>query len=132
MSPLGTDRKTFYQHIWNTVAAIPPGRVASYGLVADLAGHARSARYVGRALGAAPNRNELPWHRVVNAQGRISIPKTSKAHNEQIQRLIDESVEVNDGQIDMSRYGWQPDLDELMWGPTAFAIDGEDEVKKTE
>ena len=128
--PFQMNRKSFYQRVWNTVAAIPPGMVASYGQVAELSGYSRGARYVSRALGAAPDRNTLPWHRVVNAQGKISIPKSHRAHDEQIKRLRKESVEVDGDRIDMSVYGWQPDLDELLWGPSAFAIDEEPDQRQ--
>jgi methylated-DNA-protein-cysteine methyltransferase-like protein len=119
---LNSKPKVFYRRIWNTVAAIPLGRVASYGQVAELAGHARGARLVSRALRAAPASLDLPWHRVVNAHGRISIPKNRSSHDEQIQRLEKESVQVSGDRVDMSRYGWWPDLDELVWGPPALAI----------
>lgn len=113
----------FYARIWNAVAAIPYGRVASYGQIAELAGIARGARMVGWALGKAPDRMTLPWYRVLNAQGRISIPKGSRVRDEQIRRLTDEGVVVVDGCVDMRRYHWQPDLDELVWGPAAFGDD---------
>jgi len=113
-------RSDFYSRIWSAVAAIPYGRVASYGQIAELAGIARGARMVGWALGKAPDRMALPWYRVLNAQGRISIPKGSKARSEQIRRLTDEGIVVMDGRVDMRRYRWEPDLDELVWGPAAF------------
>jgi methylated-DNA-protein-cysteine methyltransferase-like protein len=109
-----------YPKIWNVVAAIPPGRVASYGQVAELAGIGRGARLVGWALGKAPDRAALPWHRVLNAQGKISIPAGSRSRTEQVRRLTEEGVVVNDGKVDMRRYRWEPDLDELLWGPAAF------------
>jgi len=109
-----------YPRIWNVVAAIPYGRVASYGQVAELAGIGRGARMIGWALGQAPDRAALPWHRVLNAQGKISIPKSSRARAEQIRRLTDEGIVVNDGKVDMRRYRWEPDIDELVWGPAAF------------
>ena len=112
----------FYRHVWNTVASIPPGRVASYGQIAKLAGIANGARLVGWALRGAPADIDLPWHRVVNAQGRISIPATDPAHGEQVRRLTAESVQVAGGFIDMSRYSWSPDLDELVWGPPSFEV----------
>jgi len=109
-----------YPRIWNVVAAIPHGHVASYGQVAELAGIGRGARMVGWALGQAPDRSALPWHRVLNAQGKISIPKGSRSRAEQIRRLNDEGIVVNDGKVDMRRYRWDPDIDELVWGPAAF------------
>ena len=75
---------------------------------------------VGWALGQAPDRATIPWHRVLNAQGRISIPEGSRARAEQIRRLTAEGIVVNDGKVDMGRYRWEPDIDELIWGPAAF------------
>ncbi len=76
--------------IWQVVAMIPNGRVASYGQVAKLAGMPSHARLVGRTLSNLPKRSKLPWHRVVNAQLQISNP-----HNPDLQakRLRREGVE---------------------------------------
>ena len=74
----------------------------------------------------APDRAALPWHRVLNAQGKISIPAGSRSRAEQIRRLTDEGIVVNDGKVDMRRYRWEPDLDELIWGPAAFGGPGTD------
>lgn len=115
-------RKNFHRSIWNTVAAIPPGRVASYGQIARLAGFANGARLVGWALRSAPPDIELPWHRVVNAKGRISISPTNPAHEEQQRRLRAESVAVAEGRVDMAVYAWSPNLDELVWGPPSFEL----------
>ena len=120
VEPLNTSRKDDYRRIWRTVAAVPSGRVASYGQIAELAGFSGRARLVVRALRDAPDSINLPWHRVVNVQGRISIPASNPARDEQLRRLVSESVAVTDGRIEMSRYRWQPDLDELVWGPPAF------------
>ncbi|MEM7053659.1 MAG: MGMT family protein, partial [Pseudomonadota bacterium] len=63
-----------YSRIWAVVASIPPGCVLNYGEVARLAGLPGRARMIGKALGLAPRSMKLPWFRVVNAQGKISIP----------------------------------------------------------
>jgi methylated-DNA-protein-cysteine methyltransferase-like protein len=95
--------------IWQVVAAIPPGKVASYGQVAALAGLGRGARQVGRALRELPGDSRLPWHRVINARGRISLPTGSRGHREQRERLLAEGVVVQEGgRIDLARYGWRP------------------------
>ena len=72
---------------------------------------------IGRALGAAPAEMNLPWFRVVNAQGKISIPKTSQRFSLQCELLEKEGIEVHDGQLDIDKYRWEPTLDELVWGP---------------
>lgn len=104
-----------YERMWRVVAAIPQGCVASYGQVAELAGVARGARQVGRALSSAPRDMKLPWHRVINAAGKIALPIGSSGYRRQRRRLIDEGVVVNAGRVNMKRYQWQPDLDEILW-----------------
>lgn len=107
-----------YQRIWQQAALIPEGSVASYGQIARLAGlPRRAARMVGRAVGAAPKELQLPWHRIVNAQGKIAIPKSRSGYERQQELLRAEGIEVSDGQLDMDRYRWDPTLDELIWGP---------------
>ncbi len=100
-----TSRK---QVIWQTVCAIPAGSVATYGQVAALAGMTGMARYVGYALASLPPGAEVPWHRVINAQGRISFPASSAQAREQTERLRLEGVEVSQGKIRLRRYQWQP------------------------
>lgn len=95
-----------YQAIWNIVSSIPRGKVASYGQVARLAGLQRRARLVGTALGEAPA-GRLPWHRVINAQGRIALPPNSPGFHEQRKRLREEGVLVVKGRVDLRKYGWK-------------------------
>jgi methylated-DNA-protein-cysteine methyltransferase-like protein len=93
--------------VWQVVAAIPEGKVATYGDIAYRAGMARAARRVGRALRALPANTTIPWHRVVNAQGRISLPEGSPSHLAQRERLEAEGVEFGiRGTIDLRGYGW--------------------------
>jgi methylated-DNA-protein-cysteine methyltransferase-like protein len=107
-----------YQRIWEQAALIPAGQVASYGQLARLAGlPRRAARMVGRALGAAPSELALPWHRVVNAQGRIAIPEGTDRYKRQIALLREEGIKVQNGQLNISKHGWDPSLDEILWGP---------------
>lgn len=78
--------------IWQVVREIPAGRVCSYGRVASLAGLAGAARLTGHALRSLPQDTQIPWHRVINSQGKISLPAGSKAYHEQQQRLQHEGV----------------------------------------
>ncbi len=110
-----------FQRVWSVVEAIPAGRVASYGQVAELAGLKGGARRVGGALGKAPDRGSLPWHRVLKADGKIAIPAGSAGREKQIRRLKGEGVAVIAGRVDMHKFQWQPDMDELIWGPMAFS-----------
>jgi methylated-DNA-protein-cysteine methyltransferase-like protein len=112
-----TDRKAL-ERIWKAVAAIPRGEVASYGAIARRAGLPRRARLVGHALKVAPARLRLPWHRVLNAQGRISLPAGSKAQRLQRRLLEEEGVVFRNGRVDLGKSGGL-DLDALLWRPRA-------------
>lgn len=97
--------------LWHVLAAIPPGRVSSYGRLAQLAGLGRGARLVGRWLGQLPDGTRLPWHRVLNSQGQLSLPADHPAGQEQIQRLQAEGVIVRNRRVNMARFGWPDQLD---------------------
>lgn len=105
------------ESIWRVVAAIPAGRVSTYGEVAKLAGLPRGARQVGRALGKAPASLGLPWFRVIGAGGRIALPKGTTGYRTQIRKLRAEGINVHNGRLRLPDYQWAPDLDELIWGP---------------
>ena len=98
--------------IWRIVARIPRGRVATYGQVARMAGIPGAARTVGWALGALPDDPGrgpvVPWHRVINAAGRVSVRGPGDAAcRRQIARLRREGIRpAVDGAIDLERYGW--------------------------
>ena len=109
------DREERARRIMATIEDIPRGRVASYGQVADIAGVPRGARQVGYVLRHLPAGHELPWHRVLRASGEIAFPKDSQGFREQVRRLKDEDVPVSRGRVNMERWRWQPDLDELIW-----------------
>ncbi len=87
---------------------VPRGRVASYGQVAALAGLAGHARQVGYALHALPEDHDVPWHRIVNAAGRISLRRESTGGALQRALLEAEGVVFHAGRIDLRRYGWTP------------------------
>jgi methylated-DNA-protein-cysteine methyltransferase-like protein len=100
--------------IWHIVTLIPEGKVLSYGKVADLAGLPGRARYVSRALKLAPDSLALPWHRVINSQGKISFPKDTEPFRLQQESLRLEGVIVNQGKINLSEYEWRPDMATLI------------------
>lgn len=106
------------QRIWDTICDIPQGKVASYGQIAEVAGIPRGARQVGYALRHLPKGSDVPWHRVIQASGKIAFDKDTPKHEEQKRRLQLDDVAVVAGRIDMQKYRWQPDLDELLWKPT--------------
>ncbi|WP_028112387.1 MGMT family protein [Ferrimonas kyonanensis] len=103
------------QRIWQVCQLVPAGKVVSYGQLADLAGLPGRARLAGKALRLTPDTLTLPWHRVVNAAGKISLPPGSPGFQEQQYRLREEGVMVRNGRVKMSEYQWQPDLAELLW-----------------
>ncbi len=105
------------QKIWDTVSGIPRGRVASYGQVARMAGLPGRARLVGHALKQLPKGSEVPWHRVINASGRISFPPGSPAWERQYQRLLDEGVPFQGGRVAGGAHLADDYLDALLWAP---------------
>ena len=100
-----------YQRIYAVVRRIPEGRVATYGQVASLAGLAGHARQVGYALHALPDGTAIPWHRVVNASGGISL--RSMPGSELVQRglLERESIRLDPrGRVPLAQVRWMPRL----------------------
>jgi methylated-DNA-protein-cysteine methyltransferase related protein len=116
-APAATDSAAL---ILSAVRSIPRGRVCTYGDVADVAGLPRRARLVGTVLRQTPASRDLPWHRVINASGRISFPVGSDAYQRQRTKLEAEGVDFVGGRVDLQRYGWPERaarLDELLWKP---------------
>jgi methylated-DNA-protein-cysteine methyltransferase-like protein len=107
------------ERIWATICDIPAGQVASYGQIAEIAGIPRGARQVGYALRHLPEGHDVPWYRVIQASGRIAFDIGTRPFREQKRRLNRENVVVQKGRVDMKKYRWRPDLDELLWKPSA-------------
>jgi len=106
VAPPRPDPGGAYELIGAAVRRIPRGRVSTYGSIARIAA-ASGARQVGYAMHALNASSTVPWHRVINAQGRVSLPGAAGA--EQRARLRAEGV-LSDarGRIDLARYGWTP------------------------
>jgi methylated-DNA-protein-cysteine methyltransferase-like protein len=111
-----SDFDNWVKAVWQVVAGIPRGHVLTYGEVARLAGMSRAARRVSMALRRAPRGMKLPWHRVINAQGKISFPSDSSGYQRQKELLEQEGVVFMNGKIDLDRFGYQGALDHLLWG----------------
>jgi len=111
-----SDFNQWVKSVWQVVQGIPRGHVLTYGEVARLAGMSRAARRVSLAMRRAPREMELPWHRVVNSQGKISFPADSAGFREQKELLEEEGVVFLKGRIDLDRFGYQGALDRLLWG----------------
>ncbi len=110
-----------YDKIYAVIARIPPGRVATYGQVAALAGIPRHARQVGYALHSLPDGADIPWQRVINSKGEVSTRAASgwmaegAGLREGYQRhLLQEEGVVFDlqGRVDLRRFGWDPDTEQ--------------------
>lgn len=111
-----TEDANFYQSVWKVVSEIPPGHVLTYGEVARLSGMPRQARRVSQALRRAPRGMKLPWHRVINAQGKISFPEDSDGWRRQKDILESEGVIFLKGKVDLERFGYRGAVDRLLWG----------------
>ncbi|MBT8092883.1 MAG: MGMT family protein [Gammaproteobacteria bacterium] len=118
------DKDTRLRRIWETIRDIPPGRVAAYGQVAEIAGIPRGARQTAYALRVVPKGLALPWHRVVLASGKSAFDCSSRHFRMQQERLAEEGVPLVNGKVDMAKYRWQPDLDELLWKPSSSWDEG--------
>jgi methylated-DNA-protein-cysteine methyltransferase-like protein len=94
--------------VYLVLASVPSGSVVTYGQVAELAGLPRAARMVGRILGNLPKGTELPWHRVINAAGKISLAEDSPSFQLQKARLQEEGVVLNNNRVSLKKFNWQP------------------------
>lgn len=106
----------WHQSVWKVVSEIPPGHVLTYGEVARLSGLPRAARRVSQALRRAPRGLDVPWHRVINAQGKISFPEDSSGWKTQKDLLENEGVVFLKGRIDLDHFGYRGAVDRLLWG----------------
>lgn len=126
-----------FEKIYSVIRQIPKGKVASYGQIAELAGNRRWSRVVGYALHAVPDESDIPCHRVVTKDGRVSrafenppgirrkLPEArpidcqsirkelpvadpaGREENRQVKLLKEEGVEFIDGHVDMKKYQWK-------------------------
>ena len=106
----------WYSSVWKVVSEIPSGHVLTYGEVARLAGLPRAARRVSQALRRAPRDMELPWHRVINSQGKISFPEDSSGWKRQKDKLENEGVVFLKGKVNLDQFGYRGAADRLVWG----------------
>ena len=103
------------ERIWAVVRQIPEGSVATYGQVAALAGLPGHARQVGYALHALKEGSDVPWHRVINAKGEVSLRTEAGWDNFQRHLLEEEGVAFDDrGRVDLERERWEPSLKDMI------------------
>jgi len=100
------DAGSFTRDVARAIKSIPEGRVATYGQVARIAGNPRASRLVVWTLRALSEKHDLPWHRVINSQGRISL--RGDGYQLQKKMLESEGVRFDDqDRVDMSLYQWK-------------------------
>ncbi len=99
----------FRAQIFLVIARIPQSSIATYGDIARMAGYPGYARHVGTALKKLPQGSQLPWHRVINSQGQISLKGADLVR--QREQLLAEGIEVTEaGRVSLARYRWDPTL----------------------
>ncbi len=112
---ISSNQSHFYEQIYELVRTIPPGKVATYGQIAELLGKPRHARQIGYALYRVAPDSDIPWQRVVNAQGMISH-SPQRQGSDDLQRILleQEGITFNSqDKLDLRRYRWHPEPDLL-------------------
>ncbi|MDY6489597.1 MGMT family protein [Acinetobacter faecalis] len=99
----------YIREFYGIIQLIPKGKVATYGQIAKLAGLPKHARHVGFALKNMADDTAVPWHRVINSQGKISLSKEDGfGENIQIVKLQSEGVVVLNGKVNLKLFQWIP------------------------
>jgi len=104
--PRKSQTLSFTQKVKEIIKKIPRGKVATYGQIAAYAGNPRAVRQVVWILNSSSRKDKLPWHRVINRQGKISLKPN---HGYEIQKMLLEKEGVKfdkSGSIDFERYLW--------------------------
>lgn len=103
--PEGWECMNWFERVLVCVRAIPPGKVATYGDIARMAGNPRGARQVGWVLGGLTEEQQAPWWRVVNREGRSSLEEPGRSR--QWQLLQSEGTAVHaEGAVDLAACRW--------------------------
>ncbi len=103
------DTNELHRQILEVIALIPYGKVASYGQIAKLAGLPKHPRLVGYVLKHLDKDSEIPWYRVINSQGKISVTRINeKGENVQQNLLEQEGIYLLNGKVSLKIFGWQP------------------------
>ncbi len=96
----------FSKKVIKLIKAIPEGKVATYGMIAKLAGKTQGSRGVGWLLHSSSQAHELPWQRVIKSDGKLSFPEMSEPYIRQKRLLELEGVLVERGKVDLKKYLW--------------------------
>jgi len=100
--------KTFHEKVIEVIKSVPRGKVVTYGSVAAYAGSPRAARQVVRILHSSSEKHDLPWHRVINREGKISL---RPGQGYELQKSLLEKEKIVFGpkdSVDLDRYLWSP------------------------
>lgn len=100
----------FSKKVLILITAIPKGKVATYGLIAKLAGKPRGARGVGWLLHSCTKSHKLPWQRVIKSNGQLSFPMLSNSYSLQKNLLKKEGVILINGRVNLKEHLWQPSI----------------------
>ena len=100
---------TTRERIYSQVRKVPRGKVATYGQIASLAGLDGQARQVGYAMAALPSHSAVPWHRVINAQGRVSMRREGPGGSIIQRQMLEREGVMFDGggRVALARFGWK-------------------------
>ncbi len=108
---------SLYKRVQSVVERIPAGKVATYGQIAQMSGKC-TARQAGYAMAAVPDGSSVPWHRVINSQGKLSARADGAPDPRQREALLAEGVLFSDsGRIDFNKYRWQPTFEDYLHEP---------------
>jgi methylated-DNA-protein-cysteine methyltransferase-like protein len=101
---------TARERIYAQVRKVPRGKVATYGQIASLAGLDGQARQVGYAMAALLSHSAVPWHRVINAQGRVSMRREGPGGSIIQRQMLEREGVMFDGggRVALARFGWTP------------------------
>jgi methylated-DNA-protein-cysteine methyltransferase-like protein len=103
------DTNELHRQILEVIALIPYGKVATYGQIAKLAGLPKHARLVGYVLKHLDKSSEIPWYRVINSQGKISVTRINQqGENVQQSLLEQEGIYLLNGKVSLKKFGWMP------------------------
>lgn len=98
----------FTKKVMQHIRKIPPGKVATYKQIAELAGKPHGSRGVAWVLHSCSTTFKLPWHRVLNSQGKISFPKKTHNFREQKRRLEKEGVDfISEDGLNLAKFQWK-------------------------
>ncbi|MCS5707922.1 MGMT family protein [Candidatus Berkiella cookevillensis] len=101
-----TKQNYFTQRVIKLILSVPKGKVATYGLIAKLAGNPRGSRAVGWILHSSTHKYNLPWQRIIKSDGRLSFVAGSTKFLSQCKKLDAEGVLVINGRVDLKKYLW--------------------------